>query len=137
MTAQKMKTVQVERSGWTSYWERATELFQSMKMNLGDDRLNAAVIDAVQCAISISDAFTIARLGLRCASQSHSDATALFSQASVSGPVNPHTHRLTTLLSIKSHVEYGPSLVRPQDARKVSQDVERLYMWVASQLKVT
>ena len=135
MSAQKIKTAAVDRSDWSAYWGRAKELYQSMKVNMAEGRLNAAVIDAVQCVISTSDAYTVFRLGLRCTSASHTDAAILFAQAALPQAVNQQVHRLTNVLSIKSHVEYGPSLVRSHDAERIAQDVDRLYLWVAAQLK--
>lgn len=135
MSAQKIKTTPVERRDWNVYWGRAKELYASMKTNMVEERLNAAVIDAVQCAISIGDAYTVSKLGLRCTSDSHADTAILFTQAAHPQNVNQQTHHLTNILSIKSHVEYGPSRVRPHDAQRITQDVERLYTWVAAQLR--
>lgn len=134
MNARKIKTIPVPKNEWVMYWARAKELYESMDDNMKEGRWNAAVIDGVHCAISANDAFTVATLGHRCGSDDHADAVDLFVQAMDHQEGEGQLGRFRRLLSIKSHVEYGPSLVHEAEAKKVFTDVERFYRWIASRI---
>lgn len=120
----------VEKSDAGNYWQRAQELLESMKNNLLLEKWNAAVIDGVHAVISTSDALTVAMIGKRSTSDHHMDAAELLKQA-IAPDLEPEIARLRRILHIKSHVEYGPSLVTHSEAKRVSQDVERFIQWAA------
>lgn len=128
MAARKIKTALIEKTDAGNYWRRARELFESMKNNLLLENWNAAVIDGVHAVISANDAITVAAIGKRSTSDHHADAADLLQQA-ISPDWEPETERLRRILHIKSHVEYGPSLVAPSEAKRVGQDVERFMNW--------
>lgn len=128
MSPKKIKTSIIEKSDAGNYWQRAQELLESMKNNLVLEKWNAAVIDGVHAAISTSDALTVAMIGRRSTSDHHIDAAELLKRA-VPPDLKPEIARLRRILHIKSHVEYGPSLVTDSEARRVSQDVERFIHW--------
>lgn len=130
MAAKKIKTSIIEKSDARNYWQRAQELFESMKNNMIMEKWNAAVIDGVHAAISAGDALTVATIGKRSTSDHHMDAALLLRQA-VPPNLEPETARLRRILYIKSHVEYGPSLVEASEAGRVAQDVERFIQWAA------
>lgn len=133
MTAKQLNTANTERSLYSNYWQRALELWESMKNNALNEKWNAAIIDGIQATISANDALTIAFLGKRCTSDNHMDAVSLFEQASRSQYPEQQT-RLRNVLSLKSHVEYGPSLVKPKEGQRVFQEVDRFLTWIKKEL---
>lgn len=133
MTPTRIKTSNVSRSLSGNYWQRALELWESMKSNVLLEKWNAAVIDGVQAAISANDALTVGHLGKRCSSDNHMDAAALFGEAT-QGCCPEQETRLRNILSIKSHVEYGPSLVKPKEGQRVFQDTDRFLSWVQKEV---
>lgn len=135
MMARLIKTVTVSRGEWSHYWNRAQELLASMRSNIDEARWNAAVVDAVHSVISANDTFTIQRMGVRCGSEDRSDATDLFEQALHADDDGNPAARLGRILAIKSHVEYGPSRVSEEQARRVAKDVERFFLWVQSKVE--
>lgn len=128
MIAKKMKTSNVDKSDATNYWKRSGELLESMRNNLLLENWNAAVIDGVHSAISANDALTVAAIGKRSTSDHHLDAVELLKQ-SISSDLRPDLGRLRQIINIKSHVEYGPSLVTPKEAQRIAQTVERFIGW--------
>lgn len=128
MTPKQIKTSLVDKREADSYWKRSRELVVSMRNNLILENWNAAVIDGVHAVISANDALTVAAIGKRSASDHHLDAADLLNQA-IAAEMKPDISRLKRILHIKSHVEYGPSLVRAPQARQVSLDVERFCEW--------
>lgn len=128
MVAKKLKTALVFKGDASNYWKRSRELFESMRNNLVLENWNAAVIDGVHAVISANDALTIAAIGKRSSSDHHLDAAELLKH-SISPDLKPDVTRLRRILHIKSHVEYGPSLVSSKEAERVSQDVERFLGW--------
>jgi len=136
MAPKKIKTSVIEKSDAGNYWQRAQELFESMKNNIIMEKWNAAVIDGVHATISANDALTVATIGKRSTSDHHMDAAELLQQA-ISPNLEPETARLRRILHIKSHVEYGPSLVTNSEALRVSQDVERFIQWATKIYQMT
>lgn len=128
MIAKKTKTSKVEKSDAVNYWKRSQELLESMRNNLMMENFNAAVIDGVHAAISANDALTVAAIGKRSTGNDHMDAVELLKQ-SISADLSPDIGKLRRILHVKSHVEYGPSLVLPKEAQMVAQDVERFIIW--------
>ncbi len=131
MIAKKIKTSAVEKRDASNYWQRAQELLESMRSNLLAENWNAAVIDGVHATISANDALTVASLGKRSTSDHHLEAVELLKQA-INPNLNPDLNRLRKIINIKSHVEYGPSLVPAAEAKRVAIDVERFVNWAES-----
>ena len=128
MTPKRLKTASVSKTDAQNYWKRSRELLTSMRNNLLMENWNAAVIDGVHAGISANDALTVAAIGKRSTSDHHMDAVELLQQAlPIDG--NGETARLRRILYIKSHVEYGPSLVLAKEAHDVAQNVERFLRW--------
>jgi hypothetical protein len=134
MIAKKIKSAMVAKSDAINYLKRARELLASMRNNLAVSQWSAAVIDGIHAAISANDALTVVYSGQRCTSSHHVDAVEFLKQ---SLPKNfaPDLQRLKRVISIKSHVEYGPSLTTEKEAHKVAQDVERFIAWAEGAFK--
>lgn len=128
MAAKTIKTSNVDKHDAANYWKRSQELFQSMRNNLLVENWNAAVIDGVHAAISANDAITVASIGKRSTSSQHLDAVELLRQA-IAPELMPDVNRLRKIIHIKSHVEYGPSLIPSKNAIQIVQDVERFLKW--------
>lgn len=135
MAAKKIKSAMIEKADAQNYWQRSQELLESMKNNLLMEKWNAAVIDGVHAAISAGDALTVVSIGKRSTSDHHLDAVELLKQA-IPPHLEPDTARLRRILHIKSHVEYGPSLVTGAEAKRVGQDVERFVQWATKVYQV-
>ncbi len=134
MTAKKIKTAVVDKRDAANYLKRSMELRQSMRNNLVLENWNALVIDAVHAVISANDALTVAFTGVRCTSSNHLDAVELLKQ-SLPRELQPDVSRLARVISIKSHIEYGPSLVTKSEAEKIAKDAERFVDWAESALQ--
>ncbi|MBU4485256.1 hypothetical protein KKA47_07555 [bacterium] len=129
MIAKKAKTSRVEKNDANNYWKRSQELLESMRNNLIIENLNAAVIDGIHAAISANDALTVAAIGKRSTGDNHMEAVELLKQSVSADHLSSCVVRLRRILYVKSHVEYGSSLVTPKEAKKVAQDVERFIAW--------
>jgi len=134
MIAKKIKSAQVAKSDAINHLDRARQLLASMRNNLAVSQWSAAVIDGVHAAISANDALTVTYAGQRCTSNQHVDAAEFLKQA-LPKNVTPDSQRLKRIISIKSHVEYGPSRITEKEARKVAQDVERFMAWAEEVFK--
>lgn len=74
-----MKTRDVDRSKAPIYLQKAEECKNSMKRDFDAGEWNACLISAIHSAISSADALCVAKLGMRNASERHTDALILFS----------------------------------------------------------
>lgn len=128
MIAKKIKSAIVAKDDAINYLKRARELLASMRSNLAVSQWSAAVIDGVHAAISANDSLTVAYSGKRCISSNHVDAVEFLKQ-SLPKNLMPDLQRLKKIISIKSHVEYGPSLTTEKEALDVAKDVERFMAW--------
>ena len=128
MIAKKIKTAEIAKLDAANYMKRAQELLESMRNNLAIDNLNAGVIDGVHAAISACDTLTVALGGKRSISSKHTDSVELLKQV-LPPSVKADLNRLSRIIGVKSHIEYGPSLVTSKDAQKLTQDVERFFEW--------
>lgn len=135
MIAKKIKASPVSRLDSSSYLKRARELLESMRNNMILENWNAAVIDGVHCAISINDALTTASISKRCTSSHHMDAVTLLKQA-IPDHLSPESARLRRIINIKSHVEYGPSLVTQKDALALINDAEKFFSWAEKTYRI-
>lgn len=134
MTPKTIKTAPVDKRDSENYMKRSMELRQSMRNNLALENWNASVVDAVHAVISANDALTVALTGMRCTSAHHLDAVELLKQ-SVSKDLQPDVTRLARVISIKSHVEYGPSLATKIDAERLAKDADRFVDWAGGVLR--
>lgn len=128
MIAKKIKSAVVAKGDAINYLKGARQLLASMRNNLAVSQWSAAVIDGVHAAISANDALTVTYSGQRCTSGHHIDAVEFLKQ-SLPKNLTADLQRLKKIISIKSHVEYGPSLTTEKEAYRVAQDVERFMSW--------
>ena len=125
------RTRAVDRSKSTDYLKRAEECKNSMHRSFDAREWNAAVINAVHCAIAVADAFCIWKTGIRHAGERHDDAVRLFSQTDPQdADIGNASKHLQELLDIKSNAEYGENLMKEKDAILAKKHAERLFSFV-------
>lgn len=112
-----MKTRNVGREYANNYLRRAKECKDTMSKAAEEKMWNACVINAIHCAIASTDAICIHKLGMRSASERHSDVVVLLS--SIQGEeIKQAVKHLSHLLDIKTDAEYGERLATQKDAEQ-------------------
>ena len=131
-----MRTRSVDKFLYKNYLKKAEECRQAMDDAYGRENWNAAVINAIHCAISAADALTVFFKGIRHAGEKHEDVIALLQTISLEQDVlKMKTKQLSRLLSIKNVAEYEERLMSKKDANSAIKDAERFLQWVKETLK--
>lgn len=133
MTRDLMRVVATGKSRSSIYLRRARNLTALMEQAGAAKNNDGAAILGVQAAISYSDAFTVARLGLRSRGRDHQEAIRLIARVGT-----PSASRLAalvqTVLSKKSEVEYGDREVTAKDTIRIASAVREIRDLVESEL---
>jgi hypothetical protein len=116
-----------------NFLKKAEELYLEMLEARRSGRFNSAVITAVHCGISASDAYTVYAGGVRSASKDHGDAIRLLSTMGVDA--RALSEHLRWLLEVKNAAEYEDRLFTSKDADLAVKHAERLYKWVRDKLE--
>lgn len=129
------QTRKVEKYHYKDYLSRAEQCLRTAKDAQGRGDWDACAINAVQSAISASDALSTSSLGLRSADQSHDDAIRLFRSIDPTNEAHKtNTNRLSRILSEKSASSYGEQSVKKIEGEYLLFEAERLLSYVKSKL---
>jgi len=100
-------TTEVRRGEAWLYLDKAVQFIEQARSGLDADRRDAALLDAIQAAISGADAATIALAGARSTNPDRRRAADLLLEVAGSAPYGRERARqLRTLLAQKTTVEY-------------------------------
>lgn len=131
-----VETQKIEKHLYSNYLKKAREYLDGMEDELTNKRWNLAVLAGVHCAISTCDALTIFFLGRKHKGIKHADAAKLL--ASIEGldpkELREKSSQFISILDFKTPVEYGKTVFKESDARKLAKRVERFYNWVKGKL---
>ena len=97
---------------------------------------DVAVSNAVQAAISMTDALTVWFLGLTSAGQDHHETLLLFQTLPLDRQeVERNTRHLSNLLDVKSVAQYEDRSLSSDDSRKAIEQCARFRSWGISKLQ--
>ena len=127
------RTRPVAKHKAADYLSRSKELSNAMHHCLSTKEYNSAMVNAIHCAISATDAVCVHFLGLRPAGESHMEALAILS--TIEGEdVKNACRQLKRLLEVKSAAEYGEYLFNESDAGNAVRDAERVLSFAKSKI---
>ena len=129
------KTRAVDRQAYKNYLAKADEHREAMQACYERGLWNAAVVNAIHCAISASDALTVFYIGFRNAGERHTDVLGLMQKTGIDQrELSPKLSQLSSLLSIKNLAEYEERLMGREDAEAARKSCERFHSWVRAKL---
>jgi hypothetical protein len=127
------RTSEVPKARARVYLSRGRRLLMMVDAAESTKNWDGVAVNAVQAAISLSDAYTVAKLGLRSRGQDHHEAVTLVSNVS-----SPSSSRiagfLQAVVDLKSEVEYGETEVSASTARRIASTVRKLGSLVEADL---
>lgn len=132
--AERERTREVDAAKRRVYLQRADELMDSVTDAEARSHALAAGVAAVQAAIAVADAVTVARLGLRSIGPDHEAAVGLLGRCRAKG-AEEHAKQLKRVLAVKNLLEYDDRLPTEHEARDVVERAKRLYAWARPLLK--
>jgi len=95
---------------------------------------NAVGLNAVHCAISISDALLVKFRGIRSISKNHMIAVDIIKQNLNLKDINNKISTLKRILAKKSLIEYDSATFTKSDAADIMKQAERFYLWAQEEL---
>ncbi|MDD5085972.1 MAG: HEPN domain-containing protein [Candidatus Omnitrophica bacterium] len=134
MTPKDIKTVEVDRSQYLNYERKAEEFYRSMLYAEKSGYWNSVGLNAIHCAISMSDALLVKFSGTRSISSDHMVVVNLIKQNLNLKGINDKLATLRRILSKKSIVEYDSVVFTESDAAEVMKQAERFYLWAKEAL---
>ena len=134
MTAKTLKTVAVDKSQYLNYMKKAEEFYKAMLYAEKSEYWNAVGLNAVHCAISISDALLVRFSGTRSISSDHMVVVDILKQNLNIKDIANKTKALQRILAKKSLIEYDSITFSKNDAMEISRQAERFYLWAREEL---
>ena len=129
-----MKSRSVDKHKYNNYLIKADEFFDMMNESFAKRKFNAAVLNAIHCAMSSADALTVFYKGVRHAGERHEDVIALLNTLGLADMQNKN-RQLLDLLRIKNSAEYEEKLMTEANALDSIKNAERFFKWVRNLLK--
>lgn len=133
MTAKILMTTNVKQSDYKSHLNKAIDFYQGMKLSESKGLWHSTGLNAVHCAISLSDALTIYYLSKRFNGDNHKQASELLSRISVGG-IEQQANNFKRIILKKHMIAYEEREFRKSEAAEIAQQTERFYQWGVSQL---
>ena len=133
MTAKILMATNVKRSEYKSHLNKATDFYQGMKLSEDKGLWHSTGLNAVHCAISLSDALTIYYLSKRFSGDDHRQAYELLSRIPVEA-VAQQASNFKRIIAKKHMIAYEEREFRKSEAIEIVQQVERFYQCGVGQL---
>ncbi|MDE2009983.1 MAG: hypothetical protein KGJ09_07900 [Candidatus Omnitrophica bacterium] len=126
MTAKILKTVSVKQTEYISHLNKATDFYQGMKLSQEQGLWHSTGLNAVHCAISLSDALAIYFLAKRFSGEDHRQASDLLSRIPADNVVQ-QGRNFEKIIAKKHMIAYEGREFRPSEAAEIAQQAERFY----------
>lgn len=134
MTPKNFKIVDVDKSQYLNYLKKAEEFYASMIQAEKSEHWNAVGLNAVHCAISISDALLVKFSGVRSVETDHMLVVDIIKQNLKLKGIDEKLGTLRRILAKKSLVEYDNAIFTKSDAVDIIKKTDRLYHWGREEL---
>jgi hypothetical protein len=134
MTPKNFKIVNVDKSQYLNYLKKAEEFYASMIQAEKSEHWNAVGLNAVHCAISISDALLVKFSGVRSIETDHMLVVDIIKQNLRLEGIDEKLGTLRRILAKKSIVEYDNAIFTKSDAVDCIKKADRLYHWGREEL---
>src|SRR3569833_663198 len=123
-----IKSVYVPKGSYKGFQNKATDFYQVMKLSLGSGLWNGVGLNAVHCAISLSDAWAVYFLQKRFSGEDHRHASDLLAQIP-DDSVKQYVNSFEKILSKKHMVAYEEREFRQSEALEMAKQTDRFYEW--------
>lgn len=134
MTAKKHKVVEVDKLSYSNYLRKAEEFYKAMLYAEQSEYWNAVGLNAVHCAISISDALLVKYGGIRSIDSDHMVVVDIMRQKLDLKDIDTKLASFRRMLSKKSLIEYDNTVFTKNDAMGMMKQLERYYIWAREEL---
>jgi hypothetical protein len=134
MNAKHISFKNVEKTKYTVYLGKANDFYSAMLQSYSNKNWHSVGLEAVHCAISITDCLLVRKKGIRCSSQDHRDLIHLLVDQIDIEETKKYANTLTQIIAMKNIVEYEDRSFREKEANDILVRTEWYYNWVKTQL---
>jgi len=134
MTSKKHDLIELDRSQYLNYQKKAQDFYKAMLQAEKSEYWNAVGLNAVHCAISISDALLVKFRGIRSLSKNHMVVVDILKQNLNLRDINSKISTLKRILAKKSLIEYDSAIFTKSDEQDIMKQSERFYLWAREEL---
>jgi len=134
MNAKHISFKNVDKTKHTVYLDKANDFYSAMLQSYSNKNWHSTGLEAVHCAISITDCLLVCKKGIRCSSQDHRDLIHLLVDQIDAKETNKYANTLTQIIGMKNIVEYEDRSFREKEANEILLRTERYYNWVKALL---
>ena len=128
MTAKGLKVVNVKRSDYVAYYNRAKDFYEGMINAEKSSLWNTLGLTAVHCVISLTDALTVYFSGIRSSGEDHQQAAELLKRIPVENS-DQYSRRFRLIIAKKNAIAYDEREFYKSEAREILKQVIRFYGW--------
>lgn len=121
-----MRTRHVDKKEIPQYFSKALQFSKSMHAAFSKSNWDSVGLSAVHTAISVNDALTGQRAGVRSAGPKHDDAVDLFRRVFTESESQGVAEDLRWLIGKKSLVEYESRALSKKEAEEAVERADRL-----------
>lgn len=134
MTPSKIPFKKINTSKYSVYRGKARDCFNAMMRSYGEANWHSAGLEAVHCAISLTDAMLVNTRGIRPSGTSHMEAVYLLTDNIRDAETKKYADTLRKILEMKNLVEYEDRAITAKEAAEMVKRTERYYNWVLGKL---
>ncbi len=123
----------VEKSKYKNYLKKAVENLEVANDALNKSKYNAAVSNAIHCAINAIDSLGVYYIGKRHDGK-HEDAIGIIKEALTEEEYAQISKQYSTLMELKNEAEYQPDLMEEEEAEDAVKRASRILSKVREKL---
>lgn len=117
-------------SEYRSYWQKANEFYQTMKLSYREKNWNAVGLNGIHAIISGCDAVLVKSAGKRSSGQSHTASGDLLKKYLPNNPGTPkQVARFKKMVGLKNLIEYERRLFSEKEAADMVLNTDRFMEW--------
>jgi len=125
----KQKTKAVEHSISRDYFSKAQDFYSAVQLCIDNMNWNAAGLNAVHCAISVTDSLLAKYGGIRSVDSNHNTVADLLPVYLTNADTQKQAARLRKILDKKNLIEYEGRNFYQSEAENLQRDIDSYFNW--------
>jgi len=119
----------VDKAKHTIYKKKAQDFYEGMLLAYTKCNWHSVGLEAIHCAISVTDAILVYKNGIRCTSSDHCAIISLMIEHINDENIKKYADILLKIINMKNLVEYEDRLFTEKEAQEILKRAERYYQW--------
>jgi len=129
MSPKKTLFRKIDKVKYTIYKKKAQDFYEGMLLAYTKCNWHSVGLEAVHCAISVTDAVLVCKSGIRCNSDDHRAVISLILEHISNENTKKYADALLKIINMKNLIEYEDRLFTEKEAQDILKRAERYYQW--------